>query len=446
MAGQPTPPIITQPFGKDAAPEYIQNPIPVAPGAEGRANFDEGFPPITMTPVVAGGVPPFGQDVNGILYMATAHIAAAQAGQPYAFNADVAAAMGGYKIGCVLAMSDGTGLWLNTVDGNTTNPDGGSAAGWVALYRYGYTAVAGLTGGAVTLTAAQARSPVIVLAGTLVANVQVNLPNTLQEWLIVNNCTGAYTLTVKTAAGTGVDIPQGGYAAPVRVYGDGLNLYPTVAPLTIPTAVAATPDTYVLRDNLGGVYATRLYQSSGLEVPTVGAVFVQNAAADGALRKISITNFEAQLLLQNMGGVLINAQVPYGVVAQHAPALFSSPAFTGTPTAPTAPAGTSTTQVATTAFANPGQALDGTHKYTTLPGGVKVQWGTFTAVGDTTTNVSFRTNFTAAPTVVAGGARPGQYGDQDNSGVVGVSTTGFSFLSGLGGGSNYTAWYIAIGV
>ncbi len=131
----------------------------------------------------------------------------------------------------------------------------------------------------------------------------------------------------------------------------------------------------MLRDNLGNLYGTRLFQTSGLEVPAVGAVFVQNAAADGGLRKISITNFEMQLLLQNMGGVLVNGQVPYSVVQQHAAALFTSPAFTGVPTAPTAATNVSTTQVATTEFANPAQSLLPAGGYKWLPGGVLIQWG-----------------------------------------------------------------------
>ncbi len=411
MSGQPTPPRIIEAFGADADPAFITTPIPVGAGASGRASFNEGFPPITMTPVIAGGVPPFGQDVNGILNMVTAHLAALNAGQPYVYDATLASAIGGYKAGVVLGMADGTGLWMNYTDGNTSDPDA-SGAGWVGMYRYRYEPVTGLTGGVATLTRLQAASPVLVLSGTLVANLQVVLPATLQEWLIVNTCTGSFTVTVKTASGTGVDVASGGYAAPVQVYGDGTNIYLRVAQFTIPGAVAPDPNTYALRDNVGRLYALYFNQSSGLETPAVGAVIVESTGADGFFRKIGLTDFEIQLLLQNIGGVLVNSQLPYGPVAQHAAALFTSPAFTGVPTAPTAAPGTSNTQVATTAFANPGQSI-AANGYVKLPGGLILQWGSHT-FGDLITGYYANTFAVAFPIPFPNAVLqivPGKYGD-----------------------------------
>src|SRR5271168_59047 len=100
-------------------------------------------------------------------------------------------------------------MWLCTVNGNTTNPDTGGA-GWVPLAAYGKTTVSGLTGGTVALSAAQAKYGIIILNGVLVSNLLVQLPQTVQEWLIINNTSGAFTTTVATAAGgsSGVVIPQ----------------------------------------------------------------------------------------------------------------------------------------------------------------------------------------------------------------------------------------------
>lgn len=229
MPGQPTPPLVVEAFGINANPAYITNPIPLTTVTPGAASFDQGFPALTMTPVIAGGIPPLGQDVNGILYMVSAHIAALQAGQAYTYSATLEAAMGGYALGAVLAMADGTGLWINQTAGNTTNPDTGGAD-WLPLYHYGFAAMSGLVGGVRTATALEARCGVLVMTGALVGNQQIVLPNTLQRWLVVNATTGAFVLTVKTAAGTGVAVPQSGYAAPVEVYGDGTNIYPVVAP------------------------------------------------------------------------------------------------------------------------------------------------------------------------------------------------------------------------
>lgn len=57
-----------------------------------------------------------------------------------------------------------------------------------------------------------------------------------------------------------------------------------------------------------------------------------------------------------------------------------TPALTGTPTAPTAAVNTSTTQIATTAFANPASSL-AANGYVKLPSGVIIQWGSVTGSG-----------------------------------------------------------------
>jgi hypothetical protein len=261
-----------------------------------------------MQPEVSGGKPPFGQDVNGILNALSAHIFAQQAGQLYNYSSDVSTAIGGYPVGTMLESTDGVTVWFNILADNTSDPDA-NGAGWVPMFNYGYTTKA-VTGGTVTLTRLEARRGVIVLTGTLVSNLQVVLPNTLQTWLIVNSTTGSFTTTVRTLAGTGVTVSQGGFGSPLGVYGDGTNIYPTVAPLSVPIDQAATPLSIAQRTNNGYLLAAYFNQSSGLENPTVGAIFVQNSAADGYLRKISIANLELQMFLQNFSGQCTASQVP----------------------------------------------------------------------------------------------------------------------------------------
>ena len=61
-----------------------------------------------------------------------------------------------------------------------------------------------------------------------------------------------------------------------------------------------------------------------------------------------------------------------------------SPALTGTPTAPTATAGTNTTQIATTAFVRlSSPASLASNGYQKLPSGLIIQWGTTTAASTT---------------------------------------------------------------
>lgn len=242
----PAPQAFAIPFGANAPALNITKPMPI-PSQEGildgAASFFDGFPPDTMVPAVAGGVAPFGQDMNGVLYAITSHLVAIQAGQPYVWNSAFAASIGGYAVGTLLGSADGTGFWLNTVADNLTNPDSNTAAGWVSTFSYGWASVP-LTTGVVTLLPAQFAKSVIFLTGTLTGNVQLVLPPTQQKWLIFNNTTGNFSVTAKTSGGTGVIIPQG---ASLSVYGDGTNIYALgvlngVGTFTVTlTGVAGTP-------------------------------------------------------------------------------------------------------------------------------------------------------------------------------------------------------------
>lgn len=136
---------ITEPFGAAALEAYITLPVPVPTQTAilpGAASFEDGFPPLTMSDIeTEGGVPAFGEDMNGILYMISAYCALIQAGQTVPYNAVVAAAIDGYAVGANLAKTDGSGFWFNTVDGNETDPEGVGAAGWV-----GWSPTAAATG------------------------------------------------------------------------------------------------------------------------------------------------------------------------------------------------------------------------------------------------------------------------------------------------------------
>jgi hypothetical protein len=391
----PNPPLIPEPFANDAGP--LRNTIPAAPQPNNQlANYEQGFTPTTMTPIVAGGKPMLGPDMNGILFAVTAHLFALQGGQLYNYDAAVATAVGGYKLGAVLAMDDGSGYWINLMVNNSTDPDAGGA-GWAPVYSYGFADVSGLTGGSRVLSTAEGAKGIILCTGALVANQQVIVPNRIAQWLVINATTGGFSLTVKTAAGTGVTVPQGGAGAPTNVWSDAVNVYNTVAPITIPTSVAPTPNTIPLRDNNGYLFGNYYNQSSALENPTIDGVGV--FSADGYLRKISMLNFELQMQLANINGQLANAQVPYSVVQQWAATLFTSPALTGVPTAPTAPSGTNTTQIATTAFVQ--QIFSALASgYLRLPNGIILQWGFNTRFGSAAQTVFFNTAFPSSCFIV----------------------------------------------
>ncbi|EGZ4374762.1 phage tail protein [Salmonella enterica subsp. enterica serovar Lexington] len=99
----------------------------------GNAAYDSGFPPVTMTPISAGGIPPHGKDFNGLMHDITAAIRYVQAGGLYTYNAGFAGAIGGYAKDAILAGVATTAVWLNTIDDNLTDPEGTDSAGWVNL-------------------------------------------------------------------------------------------------------------------------------------------------------------------------------------------------------------------------------------------------------------------------------------------------------------------------
>lgn len=78
-------------------------------------------------------------------------------------------------------------------------------------------------GAGVNLTAAQYSVPILILTGALTANINVIFPAASGAWIVRNQTTGNFTVTCKTAAGSGVVLAQGCSNA---LFGDGTNIYP----------------------------------------------------------------------------------------------------------------------------------------------------------------------------------------------------------------------------
>jgi hypothetical protein len=89
----------------------------------------------------------------------------------------------------------------------------------------------------VTLTAAQCRNDVLNFTGILTGDIDVIVPNGPQEWTVTNNTTGSFSLTVKTAAGTGVVITQGNVH---QVLADGTNVVNTATPAGVVSAASVS--------------------------------------------------------------------------------------------------------------------------------------------------------------------------------------------------------------
>lgn len=130
----PTPPSLVAAFtfGGVVNVDYTIIPVPSQVGTSPElASFTTGFPPATRTPRTSGGIPPRGLDMNGILYMATAHVAWAASGNPYIFNPDVVSVTGGYNVGAVVASAVTPSLrFMSLTTNNTQNPDV-ATTGWL---------------------------------------------------------------------------------------------------------------------------------------------------------------------------------------------------------------------------------------------------------------------------------------------------------------------------
>ena len=221
MQSSNIPSKIPLPFAYAAGSSY-KNTIPVASQigiTNGRASLTDGFPPLNFTPISAGGVPPFGGDMNGILNEITAIQQWQQAGGFFVYDSAFSTAIGGYPKGAILQSADFGGLWVSSTENNTSNPDAGGA-GWISLAFEGSQTIS-VTTADVTISQIQSAYPVIIVSGALTGARNLIFPAIVGEWIVQNNTTGSYALTAKTASGTGVTLTQG---QSTYIYGDGANI------------------------------------------------------------------------------------------------------------------------------------------------------------------------------------------------------------------------------
>ena len=144
----------------------------------------------------------------------------------------------------------------------------------------------------------EARNAVLVVTGTNSAIRKVVAPLVNKTYIISNQTTGGYSITIGGSSGSAVTIPNGITA---QVYCDGTNFY---------SSQTGSAGNFTVNGNFSVGGTTSLTGAL-----TYGGTTLSN----------SVTG---------TGSMVLSA----------------SPALTGTPTAPTAVAGTNTTQIATTAF------------------------------------------------------------------------------------------------
>ena len=204
-------------------------------------------------------------------------------------------------------------------------------------------------------TSDEARNAVIIVGGINTTVRDVIVPTSNKVYTIQNNTTGGFAIRAITAAGTGVTIPSGMIT---QVYCNGTNV------LALQSGV---PDSFVVSGNLGVGGTTALTGATTI----TGNLNGTTATFSGAISSVS-------------------------------------PAFTGTPTAPTATAGTNTTQIATTAFVTEATGTLGTMS-TQNANNVAITGGTIT--GTTINTYAVGSNATGQKTVSTGSPTGGSDGD-----------------------------------
>ncbi|CAI2109484.1 Uncharacterised protein [Serratia marcescens] len=129
MQSSSAPKKLSIPFANSGDKQDIPNASQIGIN-DGRASYYDGFPPVTRIPLSAGGKPPFGTDMNGVLFDITGNARWSAAGASYKYDADFSSAIGGYPKGAIISNASADGFWQSIVENNTTNPDAGGA-GWI---------------------------------------------------------------------------------------------------------------------------------------------------------------------------------------------------------------------------------------------------------------------------------------------------------------------------
>ncbi|EFO1759194.1 hypothetical protein DVI67_05830 [Escherichia coli] len=121
-----------KPFGVNGQRVAI---LPTTPAGDNSASYEQGFPPITMILKSAGGLPPKGQDMNQILYELSALGRWSSTGALNTFDSEFASEISGYPSGAMLISDDGERIFINTTEGNLSDPNS-NGTGWKDILSY----------------------------------------------------------------------------------------------------------------------------------------------------------------------------------------------------------------------------------------------------------------------------------------------------------------------
>jgi hypothetical protein len=214
-----------------------------------------------------------------------------------------------------------------------------------ATFAFDFTSISLAASGATyTLSGAELNRVSYKFTGALTTNVAVVVPSTVQQYWIENATTGAFTLTFKTAAGTAVTLAQGARSI---YYCNGTNIITAdTGGISVPIAVTDGGT-----GNLSYTAGDILQASGASTLVKLAAVATGNVLISGGVGVVSswgkvdlTTHVSGALPVTSGGSGVITSTGTTNLV------LSASPTLTGVPLAPTAAGGTSTTQIATSAF------------------------------------------------------------------------------------------------
>lgn len=268
--------------------------------------------------------------------------------------------------------------------------------------------VTGVAAGVISLTQTQYVPPNIIFIGAISAALVYALPPGI-GWLgsIFNNTTGAQTLIFASSGGGSIALPQGKRTAVVC---DGVNVQSQQsatnegAPTALVGLTAVSGSAGTVMDSASAPAIDQAIVPTWTGTHTFADGFNVDAASNinGSLNLASTGAIDARLGVANVATqttadattLAASTAFVHNVSASFAPLV--SPAFTGTPTAPTPASGDSDTSIATTAFVNPGSSISGTSGYSIRPDGSIEMWGITASGGNIVT--------TAFPTIAGAGA------------------------------------------
>jgi hypothetical protein len=222
----------------------------------------------------------------------------------------------------------GSGEQSNTW-GNTTNTNIGTA---IEQAITGLSNPVFLTDADLTLTLTDLAGPSLQVARALVLNVtsagsltatrELVVPTIQKQYIVQNNTTGGQSITVKTASGTGITVPNG---ARMHLYVNGVNVVNAISYFSALTLGAALPVT----SGGTGVTNPSLVQGTGITVSgtwpnqtisssATGDVVGPASATDSAL--VAFDGTTGKLIKQAatvsvaQGGTGLTTATAYGVV------------------------------------------------------------------------------------------------------------------------------------